>query len=179
MKIRKKHVVIGIVALLVIIFMGFGLRAIGEARRGCGGPFPMRFHGRGHHFGHGSPEHMLSFLDKRVESLDLNEAQERKYEEIRAKIKDRLLEHVEDRKVFAEQLREEVQRENPDIDHMADLLRKRIQTMSSSMDEGLKYFVEFYKQLDDNQKKLIIERFRTFGNCRSLKGGDVDGEKDN
>ena len=74
---------------------------------------------------------------------------------------------MEDRKVFAEQLREEVQRENPDIDRMADLVRNRIQTMSSSMDEGLKYFVEFYKQLDDNQKKLIIERFRHFTDCSS------------
>jgi hypothetical protein len=167
MKIRKKHVVIGIVALLVIIFIGFGLMAVGEARRGCNGHFPMRFHGRGHHFGHGSPEHVLSFLDKRIQSLDLNETQEKKYEEIRAKIKSRLHEHIEDRKAFAEQLREEVQRENPDIDRMADLVKKRIQTLSGSMDEGLKYFVEFYKQLDDNQKKLIIERFRHFTDCSS------------
>ena len=78
MKIRKKHVVIGIVALLVIIFLGFGLMAIGGVRRGCDGPFPMGFHGRGHHFGHfdkDSPEHMLSFLDRRVQSLDLNKTQ--------------------------------------------------------------------------------------------------------
>ena len=60
---------------------------------------------------------------------------------------------------------EEVNRDNPDIDLIADLVKKRIQTMSSSMDEGLKYFVEFYKQLDDNQKRLIIERFRRFTPC--------------
>jgi hypothetical protein len=182
MKIRKKHIVIGLIVLLMGLLMGFGLMAIGEARRGCDGHFPMRFHGRGHHFGYydkDSPEHVLSFMDKRIQFLDLNEIQERKYEEIRAKIKSRLYEHLEDRKVFAEQLREEVQRENPDIDLMADLVRKRIHTMSSSMDEGLKYFVEFYKQLDDNQKELIIERFRTLENCRSWKGGDVDGRKDN
>jgi hypothetical protein len=170
MKIRKKHVVIGIVVLLVIIFLGFGLMAIGKARRGCDGHFPMHFHGRGHHFGHfdkGSPEHMLSFLDKRIQSLDLNETQEKKYEEIRAKIKSRLQEHIEDRKAFAEQIQKEVQRENPDINRMADLVKKRIQAMSSSMDEGLNYFVEFYKQLDDNQKKLIIERFRHFTDCSS------------
>jgi hypothetical protein len=168
MKIRKKHVVIGLIVLFVGLFMGFGLMAIGEARRGCDGHFPMRFHGRGHHFGHfdkGSPEHVLSLMDKRIQSLDLNETQERKYEEIRAKIKNRLHEHIEDRKAFAERLQEEVQRENPDIDRMADLVKKRIQTMSSSMDEGLKYFVEFFKQLDDNQKKLIIERFRHFTDC--------------
>jgi hypothetical protein len=164
MKIRKKHVVIG----LIVLFVGCGLMAVGEARRGCDGHFPMRFHGRGHHFGHfdkGSPEHVLSLMDKRIQSLDLNETQERKYEEIRAKIKNRLHEHIEDRKAFAERLQEEVQRENPDIDRMADLVKKRIQTMSSSMDEGLKYFVEFFKQLDDNQKKLIIERFRHFTDC--------------
>jgi hypothetical protein len=170
MKIRKKHVVIGLVALLVIIFFGFGIMAIGEARRGCDGHFPMHFHGRGHHFGcfdKDSPEHMLSFLDKRIEFLNLNKTQEKKYEEIRAKIKSRLHERIEDRKAFAEQLRGEVQRENPDIDLIADLVKKRIQTMSSSMDEGLKYFMEFYKQLDDNQKKLIIEKFRHFTPCSS------------
>jgi Spy/CpxP family protein refolding chaperone len=170
MKIRKKHVVIGLIVLFACLFIGFGLMAVGEARRGWDGHFPMHFHGRGHHFGYfdkGSPEHMLSFMDKRIQSLDLNKTQEKKYEEIRAKIKSRLYEHIEDRKAFAEQLREEVQRENPDIDRMADLVKKRIQAMSSSMDEGLKYFVEFYKQLDDNQKKLIIERFRHFTDCSS------------
>jgi hypothetical protein len=74
---------------------------------------------------------------------------------------------MKDRNAFAERLRGEVHRENPDIDLMADLVKMRIQTMSNSINEGLKYFVEFYKQLDDNQKRLIIERFRTWENCRS------------
>jgi hypothetical protein len=51
--------------------------------------------------------------------------------------------------------------------------------MSISIEEGLKYFVEFYKQLDENQKKLVIERFRTLENCRAWKGGWTNGEKDN
>ena len=168
MKIRKKHVVIGLIVIFITLFIGFGLMAIGEARRGCNRHFPMHFHGRGHHFGYfdkGSPEHILSFIDNRIQSLDLNETQERKYEEIRAKIKNRFNEHMKDRKAFADRLREEVNRDNPDIDLIADLVKKRIQTMSSSMDEGLKYFVEFYKQLDDNQRRLIIERFRHFTTC--------------
>jgi hypothetical protein len=182
MKIRKKYVVIGLIVLFASLLVGFGLIAIGEARRGCDGHFPMRFHGRDHHFGHfdkDSPEHVLSFLDKRIQSLDLNETQERKYEEIRAKIKNRLHEQIEDRKVFTERLREEVHRENPDIDLIADLVKKRIHTMSSSMDEGLKYLVEFYKQLDENQKKMIMKRFHIGENFRSWKGEYNDGEKDN
>jgi hypothetical protein len=168
MKIRKKHAVIGLIVLFITLFIG--LIAIGKVRRGCDRHFPAGFHGRGHHFGYfdkGSPEHVLSFLDKRIEFLNLNEAQERKYEEIRAKIKSRLNEHMKDRNAFAERLRGEVHRENPDIDLMADLVKMRNQTMSNSINEGLKYFVEFYKQLDDNQKRLIIERFRTWENCRS------------
>jgi hypothetical protein len=182
MKIRKKHVVIGLIVLFVGLFAGFGLMAIGEARRGCDGHFSMRFHGRGHSFGHfdkDSPEHVLSFLDKRVQLLDLNEAQEKKYEEIRTKIKSHLNGHMKDRKAFEEQLQKEIQRENPDIDLIADLIKKRIQGMSISIEEGLKYFVEFYKQLDENQKKLVIERFRTLENCRAWKGGWTNGEKDN
>jgi hypothetical protein len=170
MKIQKKHVVIGLIVLFITLLMGFGLMAIGEARRGCGGHFPMRFHGRGHHFGHldkDSPESMLSFLDKRIAFLDLNKTQERKYEEIRTKIKARLNEHMKDRKTFEERLQEEIHRENPDIDLIGDLIKKRILTMSSSMEEGLKYFVEFYKQLDENQKKLITKRFRYWENFRS------------
>jgi len=170
MKIRKKHVVIGLIVLFITIFIGFGLMAIGEARRGCYGHFPMRFHGRGihaRHLGNGSPEHMLSFLDKRIEFLDLNKTQEKKYEEIRNKIKNHCSERIKDRKAFAEQLRKEVNRENPDFDLIADLAKKRIQTMSISMEEGIKYFVEFYKQLDENQKKLILERLRHFTPCSS------------
>ena len=45
---------------------------------------------------------------------------------------------------------------------MADLAKKHIQDISGLMEEGLKYFVEFDKQLDDNQKRLIIEKFRHF-----------------
>jgi len=182
MKIRKKHVVIGLIVLFITLFMGFGLMAVGKVRSWCDGDFPAGFHGRGFHPRHldnDSPEHMLSFLDKRIAFLDLNKTQENKYEEIRAKIKSRFNEHMKDRKAFAERLREEVNRENPDIDLIADLVKKRIQTMSSSMDEGLKYFVEFYKQLDDNQKKLITKRFRHWENFRSWKGGHTDGEKDN
>ena len=182
MKIRKKHVVIGLIVIFITLFIGFGLMAIGEARRGFCGHFPTRFHGRGfhtRHLGNVSPEHMLSFLDKRIEFLDLNKTQEKKYEEIRAKIKSRFNEHMKDRKASAERLRKEIQRENPDIDLIADLIKKRIQGMSSSMEEGMKYFVEFYKQLDENQKKLITKRFRHWENFRSWKGGHTDGEKDN
>jgi len=179
MKIRKKHIVIGLIVLFAGLLMGFGLMAIGEARRGCDGHFPMRFHGRGHHFGYfdkDSPGHVLSFLDKRIQSLNLNETQEKKYEEIRAQIKSRLNEHIEDRKVFVQRLREEVHRENPDIDLIADLVKKRIRTISSSLEKGLKYFVEFYQQLDENQKRMVIERFRTLENCRSWKGEYINGK---
>jgi len=182
MKIQKKHVVIGLIVLFITIFMGFGLMAIGKARRGCDGRFPAAFHGRGFHARHldkDSPERMLSLLDKRIEFLDLSKTQERIYEEIRTKIKSRLNGHMKDRKTFTEKLQDEVHRENPDIDLIADLIKKRIQGMSSSMEEGLKYFVEFYKQLDENQKKLIIKRFRHWENFRSWKGGHTDGEKDN
>ena len=180
MKIRKKHVVIGLIVLFGSLSIGCGLRAIAKGR-GCEGRFPSGFHGRGFHFGHPgkhSPERVLSFLDKRIEFLDLNESQKEKYEEVRGKIKDRLTEHMEDRKAFAEQLREETDHENPDINRIADLLRDRIQSMSSSLDEGLTYFVEFYNVLDENQKKLVIERFRNRAHCRSWKGGEVDEKKD-
>jgi len=163
MKIQKKHVVIGLIVLFITLFMGFGIMAIGKVRGGCDRHFPTGFHGRGFHTRHldkDSPERMLSFLDKRIEFLDLNETQDRKYKQIRSKIKDHFNKHMEDRKASEEQLQKEIHRENPDINLIADLIKKRIQGMSSSMEEGLKYFAEFYKQLDENQKKLIIERFR-------------------
>ena len=50
--------------------------------------------------------------------------------------------------------------------------------MSSSLDEGLTYFVEFYNVLDENQKNLVVERFRNREHCRSWKGGEVDEKKD-
>ena len=176
MKIRKKHVVIGLVVLFGSLSIGFGLTAFAKAQRWCGGPFPGGFHGRGFHSG--SPDRALSFLDRRIEFLNLDENQKKKYDEIRAKIKGRLTEHMEDRKAFAEQLHEEMDRENPDINRVADLLRGRIRGMSSSLDEGLTCFVEFYNVLDENQKNLVVERFRNREHCRSWKGGEVDEKKD-
>ncbi len=171
MKIQRKHVVIGIIVLCVGLFAGFGLVAVGKGGGVCGEEFRGSFHGRGFHhrsLDKDSLERMLSLLDKRIAFLDLNEVQEKKYEEIRSKIKGRLSEHMKDRKIFLEQLQEEFQHENPDIHRIAGLITKRTQAMSGSMEEGLKYLVEFYDQLDEDQKRLIIERVRKrFGKERS------------
>jgi len=163
MKIQRKHVVIGIILLCVGLFVGCGPVAVGKGGGVCEEEFRGSFHGRGFHhrsLDEDSLGHMLSFLDRRIALLDLNEVQEKKYEEIRGKIRGSLIEHIEDRKAFAEQLRGEINHENPDIHRIASLIKTRIRGISASVEEGLQYFVELYDQLDENQKRLIIERVR-------------------
>ena len=77
METRKKYFFVSGLVLFIMLFAGFGLLA------GCG---PCRSFHRGFHPGFHKKdfsEQILRRLDKRVEALNLSEAQKRKYEEIK------------------------------------------------------------------------------------------------
>jgi len=163
MKIQKKHMIIGAIVVSVMFLTGFGLVvADGPGRfwgdeshyRSHGGAFHHRFHGKG------MADHILSRIDSRMAFLELNETQKEKVEEIKAKIKTRLTEGMEDRNALMTELRAKLNGENPDVNNVSELIKKRIRNMSSFMEENLDLFVEFYNMLDDNQKAQLIERFR-------------------
>jgi len=141
MEFRKKLFIIG--AMVISI----GLLA------GCGGP-PM-FCDRDF------SEHILTRMDKHVEDLDLSATQKEKYEEIRLRIKDNLTKGAQNRKAFFTELKNEINKDNPDVYLLTGLVKQRFKGGPSHLADNLDYFEEFYSILDENQKALLMEDIRT------------------
>ena len=154
MKTKKKYFIIGGIVLFAILLTGFGLVA---AWGPCGG-FDRGFHPGFHN--KDFSEFILWRLDKRVEELDLSETQKGKYEEIKGKIETQLNEGMDDRKRLMEELQVEINKENPDLKILTESIKKRIKRISAFMEGNLDLFVDFYKNLDEEQKDRIMATIR-------------------
>jgi len=153
-KTKKKYFIIGGIVLFAILLTGFGLVA---AWGPCGG-FDRGFHPGFHN--KDFSEFILWRLDKRVEELDLSETQKGKYEEIKGKIETQLNEGMDDRKRLMEELQVEINKENPDLKILTESIKKRIKRISAFMEGNLDLFVDFYKNLDEEQKDRIMATIR-------------------
>ena len=154
MKTKKKYFIIGGIVLFAILLTGFGLVA---AWGPCGG-FDRGFHPGFHN--KDFSEFILWRLDKRVEELDLSEAQKGKYEETKGKIETQLNDGMDDRKRLVEELQIEINKENPDVKVLAESVKKRIKRIAAFMEGNLDLFVEFYENLDEEQKDRIMATIR-------------------
>ena len=154
MKSIKKLYIIGIVALVLTVVAGLGFVVASGPGKGWGKGF------RGPHFHGDLPKHVLSRMDSRVETLNLTEPQKAKYGEIRAKVENRLREGLEDRKKLREEMRNELNKETPDMASVSGMLKKRITGISGFLQENLDLVVEFYDMLDEKQKTTVLEHFR-------------------
>ena len=163
MKFQKKHFIVGAVVLSVGLLAGFAVLA---------GSYHPRFGDKNFHFGpcvrgfhprfgdHDVSQHILSRLDHGVEYLDLSETQKQTYAEIRRKIQDRLTEGMEERKKLFMEIRGEMDRENPDLVKVANLMKERIKGMPALMEEHVDLFIEFYNILDEDQKAQLVGMIR-------------------
>jgi protein CpxP len=147
---RKKYFIVGGIVLLIVLFTGLGLVA---ARGPCRG-FHPGLHDRD------VLEFILWRLDKRVEGLDLSEAQKEKYEEMKKKLETRFKEHRDDRKRFMEELQTAMNKEDPDVKVLSESIKKRIERFSGFMEGNLDLFVEFYETLNQEQKDRIMAAIR-------------------
>ena len=163
MKSRKKYFIMGAIILFFFIISGFGLIAASGPPGFCDrSPCPM-FHGKGFHprfFGKDFSENVLRRMDRCVEELDFSEIQTEEYEEIRQKLKARLTEAMENRREFFIQLHDEINKGDPNIDTLSDLINQHLRKMPGFMSEKLNLFVEFYTILDENQKAMLLENAR-------------------
>ena len=154
MRKRKKYFIVGSIVPLIMLFTGFGL----VAARG-----PCRSFHRGFHPGRHNKdfsEFILWRLDKRVEELNLSEAQKGKYEEMKGKLETRLKEHRDDRKRWMQELQTAIDQQDPDVRVLSESLKKRIKHFSGFMEGNLDLFVEFYEILDKAQKDRIMATIR-------------------
>ena len=154
MNTQKRYFGMGVAVLVIALFLGFML----FSSCGC-----HRFPHRGFH--HRYPrkdlsEHILKRMDKKVKKLDLSEAQQKQYEEVRRNIADDLSEMADNHRDLFRELKREIDREKPDMDAVAALVKERVKRMPGKMEESIDHFMEFYNVLDDNQKAEVIDELR-------------------
>jgi hypothetical protein len=181
---RKTLVVSGVLGLIMIgaiaLFAGnlAGCRYDGLGDSG----FRPRFGHGGFHpgfMGNALPEFAAQRLDDHVEDLNLSDAQEQQYQNIRESFKELVTQHVAQRKEFFIQLSEAIQQPNPDPVFIGTLIKAHAQNIPEAIGSYVDVFLSFYDILDANQKGLVIEhaqeRFkrmeRFITSSRSSSGG--------
>lgn len=163
MKIRRRYLIAGIIGLTLIVVVGSGLVVSASVGRFCGWGPPM---GRHAGWAHGAmlPEQfagrVLSRIDARVADLKLTEQQNAQYQELKAKLKERMQAQFAEQKALREQIQAEVGRDKPNPQLVNDLVKRRIRALSQSLEQGTDLFAQFYGLLDENQKTQVLARFR-------------------
>ena len=105
-------------------------------------------------------EQIMKRFDARVVKLDLSEAQQKIYKEIRAKVEASLNEAKEEHRKLFEELRGEINRENPDMNVAANLVKDRLKDMPDHLSQIVDYFMEFYIVLDESQQAQVLDEMR-------------------
>jgi len=157
MKLKKKHFIITgtILFLGIVVACGVhGFRDRGYHPGFCGkGPHPK-------FFGKKFSEHVLSRMDEKVEDLNLSENQKTEYVKIRLEVKEKMTGAMEKRKENFIQLQNEIDKDKPDVNAMAEAAKKQFNKMPIFMAENLDLFIKFYNILVENQKTKVIETIR-------------------
>ena len=164
MKSKHTWIIVGAVVLALGLLAGCGPHGLCDkvfSNRGAGER--GAFHGRwgAHRFaGKDICEQIMKRFDERVEKLDLSEAQQKNYEEIRSKVETSLQESKEEHRKLSEELRGEINRENPDMNVAASLVKDRLKDMPEHLSEIVDYFMEFYNVLDEDQQAQVLDEMR-------------------
>lgn len=146
MKLTKKTYIIGGIVLFVgVIVVLAGLLAGCGPHMFCDGDFS---------------KHILSRMDSRVEKLELSDSQQEKYEGIRLKVKANLDKGKEERRKFFSELQIEINKEDPNINAVTDLVKRKFKDGPIHLTKNLDLFAEFYNILDEDQKEILIKRLR-------------------
>ncbi len=159
---KKRTLILGLALLGAIVVAGMGFLGCHKPPMFCGGGF----HGKEF------PKHVLEKIDTEVEALNLSEAQTVRYEEIRAKVENELVVVGNQRKVFFEKVKAEMDREKPDLNALSTLVKSHVENFPIRLGMFIDDFMTFYEILDENQKAIIInglkDKFQKFEAFRSL-----------
>jgi Spy/CpxP family protein refolding chaperone len=156
MKKRKKYVIIGTIILSLLVIAGLGFTAA------CG---PHGHWHKGYDYGfHG--EDMADFIlwkmDRHVKDLNLDDTQRQEYENLKGQVRVSITEAIERRREFHRMMHEEINKENPNLNNVANLARERLQKMPDIIGKNLDLFMDFYNRvLTDAQRAKVIEMIRS------------------
>ena len=160
---KRKKIIIGALILAFAVVVGIGATIACGPKGSWARAFPPGFHGMGCHPGsHGEEiaDFIMWKMDRRVRDLNLNEVQKNEYEKIKAEIKAGIAEAIARKKDFHRIVHEEMDKENPDVNALAGLMKNRAQNIPDMVSKPIDLFVDFYSLLDENQKAKVIEMFR-------------------
>jgi uncharacterized protein (DUF3084 family) len=108
-------------------------------------------------------DRVLKRIDKRVEKLDLTEKQKLKYNEIRDSISSDINKIKDERMKVMGEINEELNKKEPDMYKIAKIFKEKHSLRENYVIKYVDKFVEFYQMLDQEQKTLVLERMRKFG----------------
>jgi hypothetical protein len=161
---KKKKIIMGALILTLAIVVGIGATVAYGPKGSWARGFPPGFHGMGCHSGsHGEDiaDFILWKMDRHVKELNLNDDQKKEYEKSKEEIRAGIAEAIERKKGFHRIVHEEMDKENPDINALAGLMKERAQNIPDMVSKPIDLFVSFYNLLDENQKAKVIEMFRS------------------
>jgi len=159
----RKKVIIGALILSLAVVVGIGATLAYGPKGSWARGFPPGFHGMGCHPGpHG--EDIADFItwkmDRHVKELNLNEAQKQEYQKIKDELRAGIAAAIEKKRDFHGIVHAEMNKENPDINALAGLIKERAQHVPDMVSKPIDLFVDFYNLLDKDQQARVIEMFR-------------------
>jgi hypothetical protein len=162
MKTRNKVFIGSGIFLLMTLIVGYGLVA-GSPWGDPAGKWGPRFPGRGIHPSFHQKEiaeFILWRMEKTAQSLNLNQAQKGKYEALRNNINSRMSAGFEEREQLRARFLEEMDKENPDVQGLAESVKTRINDFSGFLSKNLDLLADFYESLDSGQKRQLHTEIR-------------------
>jgi Spy/CpxP family protein refolding chaperone len=160
---KRKKIIMGALILTLAIVVGIGATVAYGPKGSWARGFPPGFHGMGCHSGpHGEDiaDFILWKMERHVKELNLNDAQKKEYEKSKEEIRAGIAEAIERKKDFHRIVHEEMDKENPDINALAGLMKERAQNIPDMVSKPIDLFVNLYNLLDEKQKAKVIEMFR-------------------
>ncbi|MEQ8167419.1 MAG: Spy/CpxP family protein refolding chaperone [Candidatus Eremiobacterota bacterium] len=155
--------------LLALGIIGSAIFLVGFKWEGrCGG----RWHGH-------NKDAMIKRMDNMVKDLKLTGEQQAKFDELKKKMTENMgkgpqmdREHYMDggeKDGFRDEMMTELKKDNPDVNSLAGKVKsemdqklvkqkERLEQRTANSKECIDLFVNFYNMLDDNQKKLLVNK---------------------
>jgi Spy/CpxP family protein refolding chaperone len=152
MKKRNKYI-IGAAILSFAVVVGIGATLAHGPRGSWGKPFSC-------HHGEDMADFIIWKMDRHVKELNLNQAQSQEYEKLKGEVKAGIAEAMERRREFRGMMRSEMEKENPDLNALANRVKERVNNIPDMVSKHIDLFLRFYNMLDEGQKAQVIEMIR-------------------
>lgn len=108
----------------------------------------------------GMPDRILDRIDRHVADLKLTDAQQKRYDELRASAKSDFEAFRERHKRAWEEVNAELSKPQPDMAKIAAQAKKMHAERPDKFNEYADKLVAFYDTLDDGQKEQVIKKLR-------------------